>query len=592
MTALNIIDDAYVIRGEQLKIQFLYTRPASSIKDESFNVITYKVFPTTRKETKSETFFIPSGMYHQAKDLFKEFKFIFLQLTADSRVRLHVPQNILVTFGERLKDLLGFVQRTFTHGDYKSEYPLELRAGITEVYVYCDIVSESLVGDSSASILKIIPVGNEHSDQIVKYFTVPLYFRVKKQFFDLIEIQIRTSSGTPLNSYQLKTIMAMRGRILQPEHCIEYYRNQIGNGDPYFSSDFPIQRGYGFFSNLRRYAFPLMIQAGKYLGKRLLTSGRNIVEEVSQGKSFRNAARDQLRQSGREITTDILRKLKGGGIRKVASISDSNTIEFLITGLGDAYFDLTHTYLNVQAKILKSDGSAFTPNDKCGPINYLLNTMFSECHISLNDRQISSESNYAYKAYIQSTLFHSESSQKNFLRAGLFYKDTVEEFDDTDLTATGKNLGLKKRFDHVKEGKIFDMCGILHTDLGTQPRLLISGTTIRVRLLKAKDEFTLLAKSGNYRLQIENISLFIRKCDVSSSILVGHEKVLEQSLVQMPFTRIETKTFTLSSGLKSVIIPNVVNGILPSRMILGLVSNSTFNGNFQKKILSISRITI
>ncbi|GFR19612.1 uncharacterized protein TNCT_375181 [Trichonephila clavata] len=223
-------------------------------------------------------------------------------------------------------------------------------------------------------------------------------------------------------------------------------------------------------------------------------------------------------------------------IHPVASISDSNTIEFQITGLGDAYFDLTHTFLNVQAKILKSDGSAFTANDKCGPINYLLNTMFSECHISLNDRQISSESNYAYKAYIQSTLFHSEASQKNFLRA----------------------------------------------DLGTQPRLLISGTTIRVRLLKAKDEFTLLAKSGNYRLQIENISLFIRKCDVSSSILVGHEKALEQSLVQMPFTRIETKTFTLSSGLKSVIIPNAVNGILPSRMILGLVSNSAFNGDFQK----------
>ncbi|GFY55654.1 uncharacterized protein TNIN_424371 [Trichonephila inaurata madagascariensis] len=132
-------------------------------------------------------------------------------------------------------------------------------------------------------------------------------------------------------------------------------------------------------------------------------------------------------------------------IHPVASISDINTIKFLITGLGDAYFDLTHTYLNVQAKILKSDGSAFTPNDKCGPINYLLNTMFSECHISLNDRQISSESNYAYKAYIQSTLFHSESSQKNFLRAGLFYKDTVEEFDDTDLTVTGKNLGFKKK---------------------------------------------------------------------------------------------------------------------------------------------------
>ncbi|GIY41448.1 uncharacterized protein CDAR_23501 [Caerostris darwini] len=110
--------------------------------------------------------------------------------------------------------------------------------------------------------------------------------------------------------------MAKYGHILQPEHCISYYQNQIGNGDPYFSSSFSIQRGYGFFSNLRRYALPLMIQAGKYLGKRLLTSGRNIVEDVSQGKSLRDAAKDQFFQSRREITTDILRKLRGGGIRK------------------------------------------------------------------------------------------------------------------------------------------------------------------------------------------------------------------------------------------------------------------------------------
>ncbi|GFV74357.1 uncharacterized protein F54H12.2 [Trichonephila clavipes] len=45
----------------------------------------------------------------------------------------------------------------------------------------------------------------------------------------------------------------------------------------------------------------------------------------------------------------------------------------------------------------------------------------------------------------------------------------------------------------------------------------------------------------------------------------------------MPFTRIEVKTFTVSSDLKSVIIPNGVNGVLPSRIILGLISNSAFN---------------
>ncbi|GBO42276.1 hypothetical protein AVEN_173274-1 [Araneus ventricosus] len=155
-------------------------------------------------------------MYQNAKDLFKEFKFISLRLSADSRVGLHVPQHTVVTFGEKLKDLLGFSRQTFDHGDYKSEYVLELRAGITEVYVYCDIVSPSLVGDSLASILKIIPVANEHSEQIVKNFSVPLYFRVKKQFFDVIEIEMRTSSGTPIKFISGKTnlVLSFRKKII------------------------------------------------------------------------------------------------------------------------------------------------------------------------------------------------------------------------------------------------------------------------------------------------------------------------------------------------------------------------------------------
>ncbi|GBM03060.1 hypothetical protein AVEN_14568-1 [Araneus ventricosus] len=401
MNALNIIDDAYVIRGEQSKMQFPSSQPVGSLKDESSHVRVYKVFPTTRKETKTSTFIIPRGMYQQAKDLFTEFKLIALRLTANSRVGLHVPQNILVTFGEKLRDLLGFVQRTFVQGDYISEYTLELRSGITEIYVYCDIVSASLVGDSSASVLKIIPVAKEHNEQIVKYFSVPLYFRVQKQSFDVIEIEMRTSSRTPIKF--ISEILSKRGHRLQPDDCIAYYQNQIGNADPYVSSNFTIQRGYAFFSNLRRYSLHLMMQAGKYLGKRFLTSSRNIVEDVSQGKLFRDAAIGQMRQSGREITTNILRKLRGGAtpkavkrkkinskaadevkeikftrrlyhslakkngaallyeerirsfrsrknqlaidrssfveIHPIASITNSNTIEFLITGLGDAYFD-------------------------------------------------------------------------------------------------------------------------------------------------------------------------------------------------------------------------------------------------------------
>lgn len=41
----------------------------------------------------------------------------------------------------------------------------------------------------------------------------------------------------------------------------------------------------------------------------------------------------------------------------VASIADNPTIEFFIPGLGESYYDLSHLYLKVHAKILKSNGT-------------------------------------------------------------------------------------------------------------------------------------------------------------------------------------------------------------------------------------------
>lgn len=269
-------------------------------------------------------------------------------------------------------------------------------------------------------------------------------------------------------------------------------------------------------------------------------------------------------------------------IHPVASISDSSSIEFLISGLGTSYYDLSHVFLHVQAKVLKDDGTQLAATDKCIPVNYILNTMFSECHVSLNDRQISSDNNYAYKAIMQALLLYPESAQINLLSAGLFYKDDIGKYEGLDPTAANANDSLKQRWNRTKASSLFDLYGALHLDLGTQPKLLINGVSVRIKLEKAKNAFSLLADTGSFKLHIENASLFVRRCEISGSILVGHEKALERSLVQMPFTRTEIKTFTLSTGLKSVTIPNAVNGPLPSRMILTMVSNSAFNGDLKK----------
>ncbi|GFW78518.1 hypothetical protein TNCV_5110591 [Trichonephila clavipes] len=52
--------------------------------------------------------------------------------------------------------------------------------------------------------------------------------------------------------------MQKRGQRLDPNGCIGYYcKQQIGSSS-YFASNYPIQRGCGLFSNLRRYAMPII----------------------------------------------------------------------------------------------------------------------------------------------------------------------------------------------------------------------------------------------------------------------------------------------------------------------------------------------
>lgn len=208
MNMLNIRTDSHIIRGET---KFPYTR-IDNLTNETFQIIVNSIFIREKYEKTRTNYRIPQGMYRNSKDLFLEFKSIKLKELPDQKTLLIVPPDMIITFGDKLKDLLGFVKDKFESGTYASEYNLELSAGITEVYVYTDIINPSLVGNAYASILKIVPIANEKSEQIVKHFAVPLYFTVKKHHFDTIHIELRTSQGTPIKFISGKTSLVLSFR--------------------------------------------------------------------------------------------------------------------------------------------------------------------------------------------------------------------------------------------------------------------------------------------------------------------------------------------------------------------------------------------
>ncbi|GBN29855.1 hypothetical protein AVEN_36684-1 [Araneus ventricosus] len=94
------------------------------------------------------------------------------------------------------------------------------------------------------------------------------------------------------------------------------------------------------------------------------------------------------------------------------------------------------------------------------------------------------------------------------------------------------------------------MIGKLHCDIFSQDRLLRKLVNLKVKLIRNKPEFCLIAPAnGNYKLIIEHASLFVHKVKVSPDVLLGHKKAPQSTSVRYPIDRILSKMYSISKGL-------------------------------------------
>ena len=117
--------------------------------------------------------------------------------------------------------------------------------------------------------------------------------------------------------------------------------------------------------------------------------------------------------------------------RPITILSDSSPIEFVITGSGEEYVDLSESYLQVTAKILKQDGGDLVQtrgtggtvsgdDAEVGPVNLWLHSLFSQVDVSLNERLVTPSMNtYPYGAYLETLLSYGPAAKESYLTAAL-----------------------------------------------------------------------------------------------------------------------------------------------------------------------------
>ena len=114
------------------------------------------------------------------------------------------------------------------------------------------------------------------------------------------------------------------------------------------------------------------------------------------------------------------------------------------------------------------------------------------------------------------------------------------------------------------------MMGRLLVDLFLQDRFLLNGVSVKIRLVRSKDAFSLMAGGQNpdYKVEIVDAVLFARKAVLSPTVQMAHVKALEKGTAKYPIRPVDCKVYSIPQGAMSHTHENLFLGTLPKRLIL------------------------
>ena len=191
--------------------------------------------------------------------------------------------------------------------------------------------------------------------------------------------------------------------------------------------------------------------------------------------------------------------------------------------------------------------------------------------VYLNDTLVTPSSNtYPFRVYVDTVLSYGAEAKNTQLTSQLWYKDTAGHMDATSVD--GGNTWLIERQRHIAESRI--------VDLFLQDRIILNGVSVKIRLVRSKDAFSLMAGGQNpdYKVQIVDAVLFACKAVLSPTVQMAHIKALEKGTAKYPIRPVDCKVYSIPQGAMSHTHENLFLGTLPKRLILWCIDNDAYRG--------------
>ena len=270
----------------------------------------------------------------------------------------------------------------------------------------------------------------------------------------------------------------------------------------------------------------------------------------------------------------------------IATIIQGAPMDFQIEGGGRNYIDLNNTKLEVRVKLTGADGGNNGNAVRAGVVSLPLHSLFSTITMKIADKVVTESNNlYPFRAHLETLLNYEPAVLTTRMLCEGYVEDTTGQVGLTD--PTGANAGLLAREAKFHQSATVRMIGRIHCDLFHQDKLIPPGIKLEIQLVPSRPSFFIktAAPDGGgaqvqYKFEIRSARFLVQFKEVSPSMVVAHQKLLQEVNYRIPYTKVLLKTHTITAGVTGVSIDNLFKGRLPDRLALVMVSDAAVTGSY------------
>lgn len=264
----------------------------------------------------------------------------------------------------------------------------------------------------------------------------------------------------------------------------------------------------------------------------------------------------------------------------VASITNTGPVEFLVPRDNECSFILNQSRLSGYFIVEDEEGAGVSESHKVTLVNHFAACLFSQVEVYLNGTQVcdlSSAVSYPWKMFLQSYLSYNIDVKDTYLSSEGYYSEVYKEIELVSPT-TGANSMKKRREIMIKKKKVF-FSTRLAVDLFHTDKFLPPNVDMKIKLVRSPEKFGLLQEEDgkSFKIVLKDLKLQMRKVLPTLEERERFKARLLREPCYLPFKASRMRHYVIPTGVSSINIANISNGILPKSVYFVMIHNQAMS---------------